>query len=63
MTILVIAMSGIGDTLIATPLLHELRANFPAAQIDVLVMHAPAKDLLEGNPHINRVHNLRGQDS
>jgi ADP-heptose:LPS heptosyltransferase len=56
MKILVIAMSGIGDTLIATPLLHELRANFPDAQIDVLVMWAGAKDLLEGNPHINRVH-------
>jgi ADP-heptose:LPS heptosyltransferase len=55
MKILLIAMSGIGDTLIATPLLHELRANFPAAQIDVLVMWAGAKDLLEGNPHVNRV--------
>jgi ADP-heptose:LPS heptosyltransferase len=56
MKILLIAMSGIGDTLIATPLLRELRANFPAAQIDVLVMHAAAKELLEGNPHLNRVH-------
>ena len=55
MKILLIAMSGIGDTLIATPLLHELRANFPTAQIDVLVMWAGAKDLLEGNPHVNRV--------
>jgi len=55
MKILLIAMSGIGDTLIATPLLHELRANFPAAQIDVLVMWAGAKDLLEGNRHINRL--------
>ena len=55
MKILVIALSGIGDTLIATPLLHELRANFPAAQIDVLVMWAGAKDLLEGNPNVNRV--------
>ena len=55
MKILVIAMSGIGDTLIATPLLRELRANFPTAQIDLLVMWAGAKDLLEGNPNINRV--------
>ncbi|HTD65545.1 MAG TPA: glycosyltransferase family 9 protein [Candidatus Limnocylindria bacterium] len=55
MKILVIAMSGIGDTLIATPLLHELRANFRDAQIDVLTMWAGAKDLLEGNPHVNRV--------
>jgi len=56
MKILLIAMSGIGDSLIATPLAHELRANFPDAQIDMLVMWAGAKDLLEGNPHINRVH-------
>jgi ADP-heptose:LPS heptosyltransferase len=56
MKILLIAMSGIGDTLIATPLIHELRANFSGAQIDVLVMHAAAKELLEGNPHVNRVH-------
>lgn len=55
MKILVIAMSGIGDTLIATPLLHELRVNFPGAQLDVLVMWRGAKDLLEGNPHVNRV--------
>jgi ADP-heptose:LPS heptosyltransferase len=55
MKILLIAMSGIGDTLIATPLLRELRANFPEAQIDVLVMWAGAKDLLEGNPNVNRV--------
>ena len=55
MKILLIAMSGIGDTLIATPLLHELRENFPGAQIDVLTMWRGARDLLEGNPHINRV--------
>ena len=55
MKILLIAMSGIGDTLIATPLIHELRANFPAAKLDVLVMWAGAKDLLEDNPHVNRV--------
>jgi len=56
MKILLIALSGIGDTLIATPLIRELRANFPDAQVEVLVMHAAARELLEGNPHINRVH-------
>ena len=55
MKILVISLAGIGDTLFATPLLHELRTNFPAAMIDVLVMWPGANDLLEHNPHINRV--------
>jgi heptosyltransferase-2 len=53
--ILVISLAGIGDTLIATPLLRELRANFPGATIDVLAMWPGAKDLLENNPHVNRV--------
>lgn len=48
-------MAGIGDTLIATPLIHELRANFPEATIDALAMWSGSKDLLENNPHINRV--------
>lgn len=56
MKILVISYAGIGDTLFATPLIHELRANFPAAQIDVLVRWKGARDILEGNPHLNKVH-------
>src|SRR5487761_2090711 len=55
MKILVISLAGIGDTLFATPLIHELRANFPDATIDVLVKEAGARDLLERNPHLNRV--------
>jgi len=53
--ILVISMAGIGDTLIATPLIHELHANFPGATIDVLAMWPGAKDLLEHNPNVSRV--------
>jgi ADP-heptose:LPS heptosyltransferase len=49
-------MAGIGDTLIATPLIHELRANFPDATIDALVRWPGSKDLLENNPHLNRVY-------
>jgi len=55
MKILVISMAGIGDTLLATPLIAELRANFPAAQIDTLVMWSGSKDLLQGNPHLNSI--------
>jgi ADP-heptose:LPS heptosyltransferase len=56
MKILVISLAGIGDTLMATPLIHELRANFPDATIDVLTMWPGARGLLLGNPHVNTVH-------
>lgn len=56
MKILVLSLAGIGDTLIATPLIHELRANYPDATIDAFVLWAGSKDLLEGNPHLNAVH-------
>jgi heptosyltransferase-2 len=58
--ILVISLAGIGDTLFATPLVHELRANFEQARIDALVMWAGSNDVLQGNPHLNTVfqHNL-----
>ncbi len=55
MKMLVISLAGIGDTLQATPLIHELRLNFPDATLDALVMWTGARDLLEGNPHVNTV--------
>lgn len=55
MKILVISLAGIGDTLIATPLIRELRENFPGVAIDALVRWPGAKDLLEHNPNVNRV--------
>lgn len=56
MKILVISLAGIGDTLLATPFIHELRGNFPDATIDALVLWPGSKDLLDNNPHLNRVH-------
>ncbi len=56
MNILVISLAGIGDTVFATPLIHELRANFPEANIDALVRWIGSKDLLEKNPHLSSVH-------
>jgi ADP-heptose:LPS heptosyltransferase len=54
--LLVISLAGIGDTLMATPFLHELRLAFPDAEIDALVMWPGARSLLELNPHLNTVH-------
>lgn len=54
--ILVIALAGIGDALIATPLIRELRGCFPDATIDALVFWAGSRDLLAGNPHLRKVH-------
>ena len=56
MKILVITLAGNGDTLFATPLIHELRLNFPGATIEALVRWPAARDLLAGNPHLNRVY-------
>jgi ADP-heptose:LPS heptosyltransferase len=55
MKILVISLAGVGDTVLVTPLIQELRANFPQAQIDAVVRWAGSKDVLEGNPHLNSV--------
>lgn len=56
MKILVISLAGIGDTLFATPLIHELRAHHPEAQIDALVMWRGSKDILEGNRHLTTIY-------
>jgi ADP-heptose:LPS heptosyltransferase len=56
MKILVISLAGIGDTLIATPLIHELRASHPQAVLEAFVLWSGSQDLLEGNPHLNAVH-------
>lgn len=51
---LVIAGTGIGNILLATPIIRSLKAAAPKAHIDVL---APAgrSDILCGNPDINRI--------
>ncbi len=56
--ILILSLAGIGDTLMATPLIHELKINFPNSKIDVLVMWNGSKDVLERNPHINEIIHL-----
>jgi heptosyltransferase-2 len=54
--ILVISFAGIGDTMFATPLIHELHENFPGAKIDAFVRWEPAKSLLENNPYLDTLY-------
>ncbi len=52
--ILIIKLRAIGDVILSTIVIRNLRLAFPDAQIDFLT-EKPSKDILEGNPDINKV--------
>lgn len=52
--ILLIRMSSIGDILLTTPLLRQLRQLYPDAEIDFLVRKEYSQ-LLQANPHLSRL--------
>jgi heptosyltransferase-2 len=52
--ILIIRLSSIGDILLATPFIRQIRKKFPNAQIDFLIKKE-FEILLTGNPNINNI--------
>jgi len=62
--ILVIKLRAIGDVLLSTVVLKNLRAAFPSARIDFLT-EEPARPVIEGNPAIDTtlIFNRRTQSS
>ena len=54
-SILIIALSGIGDALMFSPALHLLRQTFPDAQIDILCMFKGVENLYQQNSDINNI--------
>jgi heptosyltransferase-2 len=54
--ILVVALPGIGDALLSTPMIRLLREAKPNAEIHALVMFGGTRDLLLVNPNIDKVH-------
>ncbi len=52
--ILIIRMSSIGDVILASPLIRQLRENFPNTQIDFLVRSEYA-DLVKYDPHLSHL--------
>ncbi len=54
--VLFLALAGAGDTLLATPLMREVRAAWPRARVEVLTMQGPApRQALENNPDVDEV--------
>jgi len=56
--ILIIRLSSIGDILLSTAFIRQLRESYPKAQIDFVVKDI-YKDLLLFNPHINELYSLK----
>lgn len=55
MKILVLCLPGVGDALMATPMVKVLRQEFPRAQIDLLCIFSGIAYVYKNNPHIDNV--------
>ncbi len=56
MRILIIALAGIGDLVMATPTIKAVRNKYPESEIDLLVFPYGGKEVLEGSKYINETH-------
>ena len=56
MKILVIALAGIGDLIMATPTIKTIRNEYPEAEINLLTFPYGNKEVLEGSKYINKTH-------
>jgi ADP-heptose:LPS heptosyltransferase len=54
--ILIIALPGIGDALMSTPMLTLLRKAKPDAEIHVLTMFHATRELFLSNPNLDTIH-------
>lgn len=52
--ILIFKTGAIGDVIMTTPFLRQLRKNYPNAQIDYLIGNTTSQ-ILENNPNINEI--------
>lgn len=54
--ILILALPGIGDALLATPMIELLRKAKPKAEIHALVMFGATREMFEHDSYIDKVH-------
>ncbi len=55
--ILILRLSSIGDILLTTPFIRQVRIHFPEAKID-FVVKKQFFQLLKNNPHLNKIYQL-----
>ncbi len=55
MKILIISLSGIGNTILFTPTLKELRRHFPKSEIDLLVLKERFSECVRGTDLVNEI--------
>src|SRR5258706_6076312 len=58
MRIAVLCLPGIGDSLMATPMIRVLRKKFPKAKIDLICMFSGVSYCFKNNKNINTIHKL-----
>jgi heptosyltransferase-2 len=59
--VLIIRLSSIGDILLSTPFVRQVRQKFPEAQIDFVIKDV-YKDLIKHNPHIDNIYTIKLED-
>ncbi len=58
MRIAVLCLAGLGDTLLAVPMLRSLKKNFPDSKLEVFVMYDSSKKILKGFSFIDKIINV-----
>ncbi len=56
--ILILALPGIGDALLATPMIERLREAKPDAEIHAFVMFTSTREMYKADPFIDKVHHF-----
>lgn len=58
MKFLIFCLPGIGDALMATPMIKVLKKKFPKAKIDIGCMFEGVRYVFKNNPYISNIHKL-----
>ena len=56
--IAVLCLPGIGDGLMATPLVQAISSFFPGSSIDILCMFSGVRYVYQRNPHVTHIHQI-----